>query len=121
MIKKRTGLSEQEIRECSQFSVVTLGEKGSVISWEENEVEVPVVAPHQITDPTGVGDAFRGGFLSGYARGWDLETCGRMGAVAAAFCLEQEGPQGHSFSPGEFVSRFRQHFDDHGKLEALLD
>lgn len=121
MIKKRTGLSEQEIRECSQFSVVTLGEKGSVISWEENEVEVPVVAPHQITDPTGVGDAFRGGFLSGYARGWDLETCGQMGAVAAAFCLEQEGPQGHSFSPGEFVSRFRQHFDDHGKLEALLD
>ena len=121
MIQKRTGLSVQEIREYSQFSVVTLGEKGSVISWAENEVDVPVVAPHQITDPTGVGDAFRGGFLSGYARGWDLETCGRMGAVAAAFCLEQEGPQGHSFSPSEFVSRFRQHFDDHGKLEALLD
>jgi adenosine kinase len=121
MIQKRTGLSVQEIRECSQFSVVTLGEKGSVISWAENEVDVPVVAPNQITDPTGVGDAFRGGFLSGYARGWDLETCGRMGAVAAAFCLEQEGPQGHSFSPSEFGSRFRQHFDDHGKLEALLD
>jgi adenosine kinase len=121
MIEKRTGYSVQEIRDCSQFSVVTLGEKGSVISWGENEVQVPVVSPHQITDPTGVGDAFRGGFLSGYARSWDLETCGQMGAVAAAFCLEQEGPQGHSFSPGEFVSRFRQHFDDHGKLEALLD
>jgi len=121
MIQKRTGLSVQEIRECSQFSVVTLGEKGSVISWGENEVQVPVVAPHQITDPTGVGDAFRGGFLSGYARSWDLEICGQMGAVAAAFCLEQEGPQGHSFSPGEFVSRFRQHFDDHRKLDALLD
>jgi adenosine kinase len=121
MIEKRTGYSVQEIRDCSQFSVVTLGEKGSVISWGENEVQVPVVSPHQITDPTGVGDAFRGGFLSGYARSWDLETCGQMGAVAAAFCLEQEGPQGHSFSPGEFVSRFRQHFDDQGKLEALLD
>jgi adenosine kinase len=121
MIQKRTGLSEQEIREGSQFSVVTLGEEGSIIYWREKELEIPIVAPNQITDPTGVGDAFRGGFLSGYARGWDLETCGRMGAVAAAFCLEQEGPQGHSFSPGEFVSRFRQHFDDHGKLEALLD
>ena len=121
MIQKRTGLSVQEIREGSQFSVVTLGEEGSIIYWREKELEIPIVAPNQITDPTGVGDAFRGGFLSGYARGWDLETCGRMGAVAAAFCLEQEGPQGHSFSPGEFVSRFRQHFDDHGKLEALLD
>jgi adenosine kinase len=121
MIQKRTGYTEQEIRDHSQFSVVTLGDKGSVIYWEENEVDIPVVVPDQITDPTGVGDAFRGGFLSGYARGWDLETCGRMGAVAAAFCLEQEGPQGHSFSPGEFVSRFRQHFDDYGKLDALLD
>ena len=121
MIKKRIGYSDQEIRNCSQFSVVTLGEEGSIIYWREKELEIPIVAPNQITDPTGVGDAFRGGFLSGYARGWDLETCGRMGAVAAAFCLEQEGPQGHSFSPGEFVSRFRQHFDDHGKLEALLD
>ena len=121
MIQKRTGYTEQDIRDHSQFSVVTLGEKGSIIYWEENEVDIPVVSPDQITDPTGVGDAFRGGFLSGYARGWDLETCGRMGAVAAAFCLEQEGPQGHSFSPGEFVSRFRQHFDDYGKLDALLD
>jgi adenosine kinase len=43
-----------------------------------------------------------------------------MGAVAAAFCLEQEGPQGHSFTPAEFVSRFRDHFDDQGKLDALL-
>ena len=121
MIQKRTGYTEQDIQDHSQFSVVTLGEKGSIIYWEENEVDIPVVSPDQITDPTGVGDAFRGGFLSGYARGWDLETCGRMGAVAAAFCLEQEGPQGHSFSPGEFVSRFRQHFDDYGKLDALLD
>ena len=121
MIKKRIGYSDQEIRNCSQFSVVTLGEEGSIIYWREKELEIPIVAPNQITDPTGVGDAFRGGFLSGYARGWDLETCGRMGAVAAAFCLEQEGPQGHSFSPIEFVSRYRQHFDDHGKLEALLD
>jgi adenosine kinase len=121
MIKKRIGYSDQEIRNCSQFSVVTLGEEGSIIYWREKELEIPIVAPDQITDPTGVGDAFRGGFLSGYARGWDLETCGRMGAVAAAFCLEQEGPQGHSFSPIEFVSRYRQHFDDHGKLEALID
>jgi adenosine kinase len=121
MIKNRTGYSGQQIRKSSQFTVVTLGEEGSIIYWGEKEIEIPIVAPDQVTDPTGVGDAFRGGFLAGYARGWDLEICGRMGAVAAAFCLEQEGPQGHSYAPGEFVSRYRQNFEDHGELDALLD
>jgi len=119
MIEKRTGLSTEEIQAQTQFSVVTLGEKGSVICERGEEWNVPVVTPKRITDPTGVGDAFRGGFLSGYAHGWDLETCGRMGAVAAAFCLEQVGPQGHTFTPTEFVTRYREHFDDQGRLDPL--
>jgi adenosine kinase len=121
MIQKRTGLSAEQIKTLSQFSVVTLGEKGSAIYQGEKELRIPVVTPNQITDPTGVGDAFRGGFLTGYGHGWDLEICGKMGAVAAAFCLEQEGPQGHSFTPSELVNRFREHFDDQGILDALIN
>jgi len=120
MVQRRTGLSQKDIQVRSHFTVVTLGEQGSVIYVDGEELEIPVVTPEEITDPTGVGDAFRGGFLAGYARAWDLKTCGQMGSVAAAFCLEQEGPQGHSFTPAEFVSRFRDHFDDQGKLDALL-
>jgi adenosine kinase len=121
MVQRRTGYSEQEVLECPQFSVITLGEEGSVIYWGEKVAQIPIVPPDRISDPTGVGDAFRGGFLAGYARRWEFEICGQMGAVAASFCLEHEGPQGHHFSPGEFVARFRKHFDDHGKLNALLD
>ena len=121
MIQKRTGLSPWEIKALSQFSVVTLGEEGSVIYQGEKELRIPVVTPNEIIDPTGVGDAFRGGFLAGYARGWDLDICGQMGAVAAAFCLEQEGPQGHSFTPTELVARFREHFDDRRILDALIN
>ena len=121
MIQKRTGLSTEQIKALTQFSVVTLGEEGSVIYQGEKELRIPVVTPNQIIDPTGVGDAFRGGFLAGYARGWDLEICGQMGAVAAVFCLEQEGPQGHSFTPSELVARFREHFDDQRMLDALID
>ena len=101
--------------------MVTLGEEGSVIYLGDKELRIPVVTPNQIIDPTGVGDAFRGGFLAGYARGWDLDICGQMGAVAAAFCLEQEGPQGHSFTPTELVARFREHFDDRRILDALIN
>jgi adenosine kinase len=77
------------------------------------------VPTEHIVDPTGVGDAFRGGFLTGYGRGWDLELCGQMGSLAATYCLEQAGPQGHSYTSAEFVTRFRQSFDDHGKLDQL--
>lgn len=120
MVQKKTALSVDEIREKTQFTVVTLGEEGSLIYQQGNQVQVPVVIPDQIADPTGVGDAFRGGFLSGYAHGWDLEICAEMGSVAAAYCLEQDGPQGHSFTQSEFVDRFREHFDDQGKLDELL-
>ncbi|UCD99299.1 MAG: carbohydrate kinase family protein [Chloroflexota bacterium] len=120
MIQNRTGLSPEEINHSLHFSVVTLGEEGSIIYQGDVAYRIPPVLPEQIKDPTGVGDAYRGGFLAGYARGWDLETCGQLGAVVAAYCLEQEGPQGHHFTPSELVSRFREHFDDHGKLAELI-
>jgi adenosine kinase len=121
MIQKRTGLTIDDINQQTQFTVVTLGEDGSIIYQQEQQTRVPVVPPQQIADPTGVGDAFRGGFLSGYAHGWDLEICAQMGSVAAAYCLEQEGPRGHAFTPHELVARYRQHFDDQGLLNALVN
>ena len=121
MIQKRTGLTIADINKQTQFTVVTLGSEGSIIYQQEVETRVPVVAPQQIADPTGVGDAFRGGFLSGYAHGWDLETCARMGSVAAAYCLEQNGPRGYSFTPTELVARYRQYFDDQGLLDVFLN
>lgn len=120
MVQKKTGLSGEEIRERTQFTVVTLGEEGSLIYQGDKQMQIPVVKPDKIADPTGVGDAFRGGFLSGYAHAWDLGICAEMGAVAAAYCLEQEGPQGHSFTPSEFVERFREHFNDQRKLDELV-
>ena len=76
----------------------------------EKSLHLPVVPPTQIVDPTGVGDAFRGGFLAGYSKGWNWEICGKMGALAATFCLEKKGTQNHSFSRDEFVGRFRKTF-----------
>jgi len=120
MIQKRTGLSTEDIIHQTQFTIVTLGHEGSMIYQQENETKVPVVPPRNMADPTGVGDAFRGGFLAGYAQGWDLETCARMGSVTAAYCLEQDGPRGHSFTPAEVVERYRQNFDDHDLLDEFM-
>ncbi len=71
---------------------------------------MPAVAPHRIADPTGVGDAYRGGFLKGLAAGADLAVCARIGTVAATYALEHLGGQSHNYTWGEFTARYEQHF-----------
>lgn len=119
LIRKHTGMSESGILEGRQFTVVTRGAEGASIYINGEEIRTPVVPPKKILDPTGVGDAFRGGFLTGFSYGLDWEICGKMGALAATYCLEHEGPQEHSFTPQEFVARFREHFEDGGALNRL--
>jgi adenosine kinase len=120
LIQKMTGMKATDIQGYTDFMVVTRGENGATVYADENEVHIPVIPPDHIADPTGVGDAFRGGFLTGFSYGWDWELCGHMGALAAAYCLEQHGTQAHSYTPTEFVVRSRQHFDDRGRLDALI-
>ncbi len=120
MIQNLTGMSQEEIRAYLRFMVVTRGAEGSDIYTPEEVIHTPVVPPKNIVDPTGVGDAFRGGFLTGYSRGFDLDICGRMGAVAATYCLETKGTQEHRYTPAEFIARYRHHFEDHGVLDSLL-
>jgi adenosine kinase len=121
MVQKKTGMSESDLGKAAEIMVVTHGGKGAVIYHAGEQVQAPAVLSDSTVDPTGVGDAFRGGFLAGLSRGWPLQLCGQMGALAATYCLEGDGPQGHSYTCQEFVQRFRQHFDDGGRLDALLD
>jgi adenosine kinase len=74
-----------------------------------------------MADPTGVGDAYRAGLLRGLALDLSWDVAGRMGALAATYALERPGPQSHHFTVSEFVARFREHFDDAGALDKLLD
>jgi adenosine kinase len=120
LVQKMTGMSAQDLLQYMQFMVVTCGSQGSKVYSREQEYSIPVVPPEQIVDPTGVGDAYRGGFLTGYSHELDLEICGQMGTLAATYCLEREGTQGHIYTKNEFIARFRQHFNDHGQLEKLL-
>ena len=120
LLQKHTGLTLAEILTRVDVLVITLGERGAAIYADGQVYTVPVVPPQQILDPTGVGDAFRGGFVRGESLGLDWETCGRMGVLAATYCLETRGPQEHSYTPTEFVARYRQHFDDRGVLDVLF-
>ena len=120
MILDKTGLSQQQIEQMAGGLLVTHGKSGSEILVDGERYEIPVIPPHQVAEPTGAGDAFRGGLLRGLQLALPWEMCGRMGALAAAYVLEKMGTQNHHFDPEEFVRRYRQHFDDDGALDSLL-
>ena len=119
LIQKHTGMSEKDILQNLSFMVITQGENGSIIYTNSQTYQIPIVPPEKIIDPTGVGDAYRGGFLTGYNYGFDWQTCGEMGALSASYCLGSSGPQSHSFTIDEYIAHFRKYFDDHEQLEVL--
>jgi len=120
LIQKHTGMHAEDIIKAVDYLVVTCGECGSDIYVKGEHYHIPIVKPVKIADPTGVGDAFRGGFLRGIRLGYDWQTAGQMGALAATYCLEERGTQNHFYTIEQFVSRYRENFDDQGKLDSLL-
>jgi len=120
LLQKHSKLDADTILGSVEFAVVTLGKNGSRV-YEHGKIkgEVPVFPPTRITDPTGVGDAFRAGFLKGYLNHFDLILCAQMGALAATYCLEEMGPQSHRYVTKDFISRFRTLHDDQGVLDAI--
>jgi len=110
LIREKTGLGERGILECAATLVVTRGEHGSTVYAGDQRTDVPAVTPHRIADPTGVGDAYRGGLMKGLAHGVDLPTCARLGTVAATYALEHLGGQSHAYTWAEFSARYAEHF-----------
>ena len=115
LIRQKTGMGEPDVLAHAPLLVITKGEKGCAIHTRDGVVGVPAVAPHRLEDPTGVGDAFRGGFMKGLAMGAPYPVCGRIGSVAATFALEHLGGTSHAYTWKEFANRYEQHF---GKLQG---
>ena len=120
MVGEKTGLSEEEVIELAGGLLLTLGSAGSRLVKEGQDIRIPAVPVETIADPTGAGDAYRGGLLRAIQLGLPWAVAGRMGALAATYVLESVGPQGHRYTKEEFVRRYRKYFDDEGALDVLL-
>jgi adenosine kinase len=119
LIIEKTGLDLEKMAQWAKFVVITRGENGIDIYTNGDLIQIPAIVPQVMVDPTGVGDAFRAGFLKGFMNKLDLETCGRMGALAATYCIESKGTQGHTFDLPKFTQRFRGHYKDQSALNTL--
>jgi adenosine kinase len=121
LLQKHTDLSAEEILSQLSFAVITRSKQGSRIFQDGKFLcDVPAFPEQKILDPTGVGDAFRAGFLKGYVNGFNLVLCAQIGALAATYTLEAVGPQTQCFMMADFVNRFRTRFDDQGALDIFL-
>ncbi len=112
VIMKMTGLEKAELLGLTSTIITTLGDKGALISAAGSDIAVGPAKVAKVVDPTGAGDAFRSGLLKGLAMARPLEIAARMGAVAAAYAIEQYGTQEHTFSYDHYLERYRANFGD---------
>lgn len=105
LIINKTGLSKEALLKLAKTIIVTQGESGSLVYTPHGEIKIPVVKPKKTVDPTGAGDAYRGGLISGLVQEKSIEDCAKMGSVCASFCVECYGTQDYRFSKEEFDAR----------------
>jgi adenosine kinase len=111
LLRQKTGMSEAAVQDEVEVLVITRGEHGSTVLSRGTRHDVAAVPPARIADPTGVGDAFRGGFMKGLATGASYEDCARLGSVAATYALEHLGGTSHAYTLEEFNTRLAKAYD----------
>jgi len=107
LIEKKTGWSADEVLSRVGTSVVTLGAAGVRVERKgEDPIVVQAVTEIEKVEPTGVGDAFRAGFIAALEWGLSLERAAQLGCLLAVYVLEKVGTQEYTLSRAAFVARF---------------
>jgi adenosine kinase len=117
MIRERTGLSVSELGK-GRMVAVTKGAAGSEIHSPDGLARIPPAIVDAPVDPTGAGDAYVAGLLTGLRAGAAADVAGRMGSVAAAYVVGERGPQTHHFTPESFRARYRETFGAEPRLSS---
>ncbi|MEU3529857.1 carbohydrate kinase family protein [Streptomyces sp. NPDC038707] len=123
LLQERTGWSEREVQNRVGTWIITRGADGvTLLSGHTERVDVAAVPTERIADPTGVGDAFRAGFLAGLARELPYRRAAELGCAFATVVLESVGTQEYKLVPGDLAARIDQTYGRAAaaELEPLL-
>lgn len=111
LVEQKTGWTDAEVLARVGTRITTHGPKGVVVEQAgQPTVAVEAVAERRKADPTGVGDAFRAGFLTGQMRGLSIERSAQLGSLLATLALEVEGPQEYDVDRGIVLDRLGSNF-----------
>ncbi len=110
MLQEKTAMSEEQIAEQLTALIVTRGGEGAHIYVDGVIMAIPPAPISDVVDPTGCGDAFRGGLLYGLINQKSWEETGRIASLCGAIKIEHGGTQNHHFSLSEFSERYEKSF-----------
>jgi adenosine kinase len=113
LLAERTGMSLTEIGRRVEAVIETLGADGSRIHVDGRVIEIPVVPPEALVDPTGCGDAYRAGLLYGIVHGWDWQRTGRVAAILGSLKISQRGGQNHAIDRDRVAAIYHRQFGTH--------
>ena len=118
LTEQKTGWTAEAIAERVQTRVITKGKDGAVITTRgERPIEVKVANEVRKADPTGVGDAFRAGFLTGMACELGHERSAQIGSMLATYVVETVGTQEYELGRRRFLERFAEGYGDEACAE----
>jgi sugar/nucleoside kinase (ribokinase family) len=86
------GALDNIVGDC-KLAAITLSEEGAVLVRGKERIKIDALPIRELVDTTGAGDLFAAGFLFGYTNGHALESCGKLGCLAAAAVIQQLGPR----------------------------
>ncbi len=112
LMQERTGQTLEQLAEQVEAVIVTRGGAGSAIYTNGECLEIPAAPVTQVVDPTGCGDAYRGGLLYGLMHQLDWSVTGRIASLMGAIKVASQGPQNHTFTRDEFAQRFAAAFGE---------
>ena len=112
LLSERTGRAIEDLAQEVKALIVTLGPNGSEIYADGQRLEVASVKPDELVDPTGCGDAYRGGLLYGIVQGWGWQKTGRLASLMGSIKIAHRGGQNHKAARSEIAERFQKAFGE---------
>ena len=110
LIKEKTGLSTSQLLEIVGTIVTTKAEQGTEVVSSDGVLQIPAIPTPEAVDPTGAGDAFRGGLIKGLILKCSLERAAQMGTVCGHYAIQKSGTQEYSFTMEQFTAKLEEHF-----------
>jgi len=120
LTEQKTGWTGDEILSLVGTRVTTLGAQGVRIERKgEPTIHVGVARELRKADPTGVGDAFRAGFLAGLSYDLDHERCAQLGSMLATYVVETIGTQEYEVTRSGFLQRFTEAYGEQAAADVV--
>ena len=119
LVHEKTGWTAEQVLDVVGTRVTTHGAAGiSIDRRGQKQLNVPVAPARRVAEPTGVGDAFRAGFLTATAWGVGPERAAQVGALLATHVVETVGTQEYDFTADDFLGRFTEAYGEDAASEV---